>query len=194
MMGASTDLVMGPISATSGAIPSLAQEPSVRLVASTLADPSLVPGTTLIGAQVVGLRGIPLQDVQLQNVMRGTPVATPQPMATTPLLPYVLLGLGVRRGADQTQRYWAFTLMYPDQSEAREAGGVLSERIAHYVGVQDHQPLIGSDVVKQLDPIVRPADDAATVTIALRLRADRRANLLERYLFRDLQFLAPGQG
>jgi len=104
-----------------------------------------------------------------------------------------VLGLGFRRGVDPAARYWVVTLLYPDEATARVAGAALTERIAAYTGVKDGQPLLGTDVVEQLEPVVTTGDVGATVSVRLRVASDRPASLFARFLDRDVDFLVPGR-
>lgn len=103
-----------------------------------------------------------------------------------------LLGYGYRRGPDAAQRYWLISLYYPGEQLARDAGAALTTRIAGYKSARNGEPLVGGDIVEQLDPVVRAVDDGAVLTLRLRLAPDRQANFYQSFWNRDVGFLAPG--
>jgi hypothetical protein len=68
----------------------------------------------------------------------------------------------------------------------------LTARIAAHRNARDGKPMVGEDVVEQLEPVVRSGPGGATVTARLRLSPDHRNLFYQRLYNRELGFLAPG--
>ena len=83
-------------------------------------------------------------------------------------------------------------MLYPDEAVARAAGAALTTRIAAYRNVRDGKPMLGEDVVEQLETVIRSGEGGTTVTARLRLSPDHQNLFYQRLYNRDLGFLAPG--
>jgi hypothetical protein len=105
-------------------------------------------------------------------------------------MPYSVAGLGYRRGAGLDERYWLFTLLYPDEPAARDAGAILVDRVTRYRSRQAGGPLVGTYVDEVLPPVVRVGEAGTTVSLLLRATPRREASWLLLFGLRDLGFLA----
>jgi len=198
--GSDSNAIDGSVRAATGQAQTLADDPEIALLATTMDDPDLLPGTTLLSAMLfshamvervalanAGVLACPDEPVERlrERAQRGP--------TTPPLMPYSMAGLGYRRGTDLSERYWLFTLLYPDEATAREAGGVLVDRATRYRSHQAGGPLVGTYVDAVLDPVVRTDASGATVSLLLRARPVRLASLFWLWQMRDLGFLGVGQ-
>jgi len=199
--GRATDRVANVLAAHTGAVPSLATLPAVTQVVGAIEDPSLLPGATLISGSLLGLGWAPIgvdpgrviTNSQSPEEARQAAETAMREADAMPLLPpYLLFALAYHRGTDQADRFQTFTLLYPDEAVARAAGTALTVRIAAYRSAQDGKPLLGEDVLEQLEPVIRTGEGGATVTARLRLSPDHRNLFYQRLYRRDLGFLAPG--
>jgi hypothetical protein len=182
----STEMVSMPLAASMGQVPSAMSVSPIALVVESLDDPALLPGTTLVGASLVGFSLVP------SSISGSSPEEAIAERAALPSLPpYLLFGLGYRRGVDQAERFQIITLLYPDAGVAQAAGTSLTTRIARFKGRRDGEPLVGSEVVEQLEPVVRASDQGATVTVRLRLAPDQPNRFRARLYNRELEFMVP---
>jgi hypothetical protein len=199
--GRSTASVSDALAAHTDAVPSAITVPAIAQVIGAVEDPNLLPGTSLISSSLVGIGRAPIGGMPA-TVLR--PGQSPQEAAQAaqeamqaadalPLLPpYLLFALTYFRGADQSERFQTITLLYPDEAIAHAAGTALTARFAAYRSTMDGKPILGEDVIEQLEPVVRSGEGGATVTARLRLSPDHRNLFLQRLYNRDLEFLAPG--
>jgi hypothetical protein len=195
--GPATNVVSGSVRAATGQVSSLADDPELALLATTMDDPTLLPGTELLGATLLGRGAVERVATGAPDLIScpGEPIERLRERAerARPLTPYPVAGLGYRRGSDLNERYWLFTLLYPDEAAAREAGGVLVDRVKRYRSRQAGGPLLGTYVDEVLPPVVRSGAAGATVSLLLRAKPEREASWLLLYGLRDLGFLAVGQ-
>lgn len=199
--GRATDVVSNALAVHTGAVLSAASVPQIAQVVGAIQDPTLVPGTTLISSSLLGLRWAPIGGVPVDVLVqaqspeeaRRAVEQSMQAAAAMPILPpYIMFALAYHRGADQAERFQTITLLYPDEEVARAAGAALTPRIAAYRDAREGKPLIGGEVVEQLEPVVRSGEGGATVTARLRLSPEHPNRFYSRLYSRDLGFLAPG--
>lgn len=165
-----------------------------RLLLSAMEDPSLVPGTELLGATIisgnaaaaVGLPD-PLNAMQ-DEIMKRLGSAD----QGAPLPPYGRIGIGYRRGATFAERYWQFSILYLDETAARETGDTLVRRIQTYQSLVTGQPLLGRTLQEVLPPHVTTSPHGTVVTVLARAVESDSAALQHYLARRDLQFLAWG--
>jgi len=135
----SRELVSMPLAASMGRAPSAMSASPIALVVERLDDLALLPGTSLVGASLVGLSFAPSFTGAIDAFISGSSPeeAIAEQAALPSLPPYLLFGLGSRRGADQAERYQVITLLYPDAGVAQAAGTSLTARIARFKGRRD---------------------------------------------------------
>ncbi len=198
--GPATNVVSASVRAATGREPSLADDPEIAQLATSMDDPTLLPGTSLLGAMLLG-RGA----VERVAMSGSSLVSCPrepfeqiqgraeQAFTRPPLLPYSVAGLGYRRGHDLGERYWLMTLLYPNEAAASDAGAVLVDRIGRYYSRQAGGPLVGTYVEEVLPPVYRSGVGGATVSVMLRAKPRRDASWMLLFGQRDLGFLEVGQ-
>ena len=201
LAGRATDRVDAALAAHTGTVPSLATVPAVAQVVAAVEAPDLLPGTTLVSSSLLGIGWAPIgvdpgqivfNAASPEEARRAAEAAIREAEALPLLPPYLLYALAYHRGAEQSERFQTFTLLYPDETVARAAGAALTARIAAYRSARNGEPMLGTDVVEQLEPVVRSGAGGATVTARLRLSPDHRNLFYQRLFNRDLGFLAPG--
>jgi hypothetical protein len=198
--GPATKVVSASVRAVTGQAPSLADDPEIALLAASMDDPSLLPGTSLLGATLLG-RGAVERVAGPGSKLRShrrEPFEQLQGRAERafirpPLLPYSSAGLGYRRGRDLGERYWLFTLLYPNEAVAREAGTILVDLVSQHHSRLAEGPLVGTHVDDVLPPVIRSGPVGATVSVMLRAKPRRDASWMQLFSQRDLGFLEVGQ-
>ena len=66
-----TEVISQPLAASTGQAPGALSVPPVALVARSLEDPALLPGTTLVSASVMGINFAPSGDRVIRPLMQG---------------------------------------------------------------------------------------------------------------------------
>lgn len=201
-----TAIVDRVVEAATGTDRSMAADPNARILASAMEDPALLPDTTLLGATLLAGQeldavsaagsierdgtGLRLSAAEQERRRRQLGEAL---SGESGLPPYRAIGLGYRRGNTLTDRYWLFTLVYDDVTQAEEAGRVLQDRIPRYRSLVSGEPLLPTFIHELLPSVVRDYSDGVALSVLLRCADDRPAGWARFFQRRDLGFLAPGE-